>query len=153
MKICKYCNVKKDYESFYTGQKGCKECVKKRVKENRLQNIEHYLAYDRARANAPERVEARLKYSKTEAGIIAGNRAKKKWTKLNVIRRASAQMVNNAIRDGKMTKPIYCESCNKEDYRLHGHHDDYSFPLTVRWLCSSCHRKWHKENGNGLNGD
>jgi len=28
--------------------------------------------------------------------------------------------------------------------RIHAHHDDYNFPLRVRWLCYPHHFEWHK---------
>lgn len=61
--------------------------------------------------------------------------------------------IGNAIRDGKIEKKDICEECGLlPSYgSLHGHHDDYAFPLSVRWLCPGCHTKWHKENGEGKN--
>jgi hypothetical protein len=50
---------------------------------------------------------------------------------------------NHAIRDGKLNRER-CELC--ESKNSEAHHDDYNKPLSVRWLCFLCHRKWHKEN-------
>lgn len=45
----------------------------------------------------------------------------------------------------RLVRPEACENCNAipEHGPLHGHHDDYSKPLEVRWLCRSCHIKHH----------
>jgi hypothetical protein len=58
--------------------------------------------------------------------------------------------VNYAIASGKLT-PKPCEECGKGVYEtsdgrrgIHAHHDDYSKPLDVRWLCYSCHGKEHR---------
>lgn len=39
-------------------------------------------------------------------------------------------------------RPRACEAC-KQIRKLDGHHDDYSRPDDVRWLCRSCHMKHH----------
>ena len=51
--------------------------------------------------------------------------------------------VYTAVRAGRLERPDRCEGCGLEK-RLHAHHDDYSKPLKVRWLCGSCHRLAHR---------
>lgn len=46
-----------------------------------------------------------------------------------------------AVRSGRI-HPKPCEVCG--DTNVHGHHDDHSKPLEVRWLCPKCHRAEHK---------
>lgn len=48
--------------------------------------------------------------------------------------------VNNAIRDGRL-KPHPCHCGAKAQ----AHHDDYSRPLDVVWLCASHHAERHVE--------
>lgn len=45
-----------------------------------------------------------------------------------------------AIRGGKLQRQP-CEVCGAE--RVEAHHDDYSQPLNVRWLCPTHHREHH----------
>ena len=52
-------------------------------------------------------------------------------------------LVRVAVKSGELTKPSHCERCHKEK-KLQGHHDDYSKPLEVEWLCQSCHSQHHK---------
>jgi hypothetical protein len=52
-------------------------------------------------------------------------------------------LVRQAVRDGTIKKPHTCEKCGLARL-LHGHHEDYSKPLDVLWLCASCHAKEHK---------
>ena len=47
-----------------------------------------------------------------------------------------------AIRKGLLVMPETCERCQKRKARL-GHHEDYSKPLQVTWLCNPCHRAVH----------
>lgn len=61
-------------------------------------------------------------------------------------------ILDNAIRYGKLHNPEKCESCGSTDKftdgrtAIQGHHDDYNKPLNVRWLCQQCHHEWHKHN-------
>lgn len=52
------------------------------------------------------------------------------------------RILNNAVAYGKIEKPLRCETCNKK-HRLTAHHEDYSKPLEVEWLCYECHGRRH----------
>ena len=51
----------------------------------------------------------------------------------------------NAVRCGRIVKPKHCSRCGIEPlpHRLHGHHEDYEYPLRVEWLCAACHAECH----------
>ena len=53
------------------------------------------------------------------------------------------QKLYRAIRDGKI-KRRPCRVCNTT-YRVEGHHEDYSKPLKVLWLCTLHHKAKHKK--------
>lgn len=69
---------------------------------------------------------------------------------LNTMRRVSHLIVARALRTYEIEKSP-CEGCGSR--KTDAHHDDYSLPLDVRWLCRSCHKQWHVENGPGRNAD
>jgi hypothetical protein len=136
MKKCFKCGQEKELSEFYKhsqmadGHLGkCKECTRSDVRTNRKKNIDYYREYDRDRGNRQTReyiLEYREKYPKKYKAMT---------------------MVNNAIRDGRMKRET-CEICGN---KAHAHHDNYDYPLSVRWLCSAHHKQWHMENGEGLN--
>ena len=158
-KKCFKCGEIKPLSAFYKHKKmadgrvnKCKECNKLDVRNNYRANIDYYKEREKVRAALPHRVEARKRYAKTDEGKSSGNRAKKAWGKRNPIKRGAAIVVGNAVRDGKLIKPDSCSKCSNTPSSLHAHHDDYAFPLAVRWLCPGCHTAWHKENGEAANG-
>jgi hypothetical protein len=58
-------------------------------------------------------------------------------------RYAAHVAVNNAVRDGRLIR-AGCEVCGVAD--ADAHHDDYSRPLVVRWLCGVHHKQWHRDH-------
>jgi len=52
-------------------------------------------------------------------------------------------MVENHLARGKLEK-MPCERCGSS-VNVHAHHDDYSRPLDVMWLCAKHHKERHKE--------
>jgi len=51
--------------------------------------------------------------------------------------------VENAIAKGQLIR-MPCEKCGA--IRVDAHHDDYSKPLSVRWLCRGHHLEYHRSN-------
>lgn len=51
--------------------------------------------------------------------------------------------LNVYVRRGKVPRGTSCEVCDAPDPEAH--HDDYSKPLEVRWLCRACHLAHHLE--------
>lgn len=56
------------------------------------------------------------------------------------LRSHARALVSSAIRWGKMAKKP-CETC--AEIVVQAHHDDYSKPLEVRWLCKVHHGMAH----------
>ena len=52
--------------------------------------------------------------------------------------------VRSAVRDGRLFRPDNCSECGVK-CTPHGHHEDYSKPLVVEWLCKICHRARHPQ--------
>lgn len=121
----------------------CKACWRAKVKAHREANADYFKEYDRQRANLPHRMEARMSYARTPEGKEALRRGTKAWIERNPLKRAAQISVGNALRDGKLARKP-CEVCSAE--RAHAHHDDYTKPLDVRWLCTTHHAEWHKHN-------
>ena len=124
MKLAAQFQVRKASKDGLTAS--CKECLSKR---------------DKAR-DTPERAAQRAKYAKSK-GKDVSNRAKKDWSKRNSTQVQANRQVSNAIRDGILIKSR-CEVCGSESTQAH--HDDYNFPLKIRWLCAKHHAEWHKHN-------
>lgn len=67
--------------------------------------------------------------------------ANKKWRAKNPLAYKAEWILAWEVKQGRIV-PQPCEVCGKT-VNVHGHHDDYSKPLEVRWLCSYHHRKLH----------
>jgi hypothetical protein len=146
VKRCFKCDAEKPLSDFYRhpamadGHLGkCKECAKRDVRQHR---IDHPLTV---------RLTEALKYRKRRLAHLArarewtaGNRqraaaAKRAWRTRYPDRKRASEMVNNAVRDGRMQKPETCDFCH-ERVEVSGHHWDYGQPYVVSWLCDRCHR-------------
>lgn len=133
-KICNKCGETKPLGEFYKeprntgGYSGhCKLCKLTICKVWREANKEQKAASVRAWNQAnPDKIKAHYE------------RMKDKWPEKIAARTA----VNNAVWRGKLIRQP-CEVCGALE--VHGHHDDYSKPLEVRWLCPKHHTEHHNQ--------
>jgi hypothetical protein len=129
---CKACLTEKALSDFYTSnQASCKECVKQRTRENRLQKIDHYRQYDRMRASQPHR------RANSYMQVKAWREANPTWRKVHA-------KVASALRNGLLKKQP-CWVCGQKAV---AHHPDYDRPLDVVWLCQPHHKQAHALVGN-----
>ena len=132
-KVCFKCGEKKPLTEFYKHSamadghvNKCKTCNKKDVSKNYRDNIDHYKEYDKERNS-----------NRTETLTITSREHRHR----NPEKYKARTALNNALRDGKIIKTP-CIKCGSEE-NIQGHHEDYSKPLEVEWLCFTCHRKDH----------
>ncbi len=130
-KKCFKCEKIKDLSMFYGHPRmrdkhfnKCIECSKADVLSHRANNLERIRAYDRKRNQLPQRIAGRNKYPSPE-------------------KRIAQHALGNAVRAGRIKKSKVCEDCGMSG-SVQGHHDDYSKPLKVIWLCVPCHAKRHR---------
>jgi len=120
----------------------CKECTKKDARENRAKNVFYYRQYDCKRAMNPERVLLRQKYAQSEhCKIYRANRLRE-YRKLYPEKNRAHNLVRQAVISGKIIKKP-CEICGTLN-NVQGHHEDYSKPLDVIWLCPIHHGWIHR---------
>lgn len=118
----------------------CKTCARQYHIDNRQVNLERNRQYHADNKQACNE-RSRQYYADNRQAMLEHD-AKRHKTPKGRARLA----VTNAVRDGVLFKPGRCEKCNEpfEKHLLHGHHEDYSKPLEVEWLCSKCHGKRHR---------
>ena len=135
----------------------CKKSSDKKYRENHQEKISEYLReYAKSHKekvneynkksywkNHEKQLDRHKKYRDdntdvcTEIGRI--------WRENNPEKHEAHKRLNIAVRSGKITRKN-CEVCGEE--KTHAHHNDYSKPLEVMWLCPKHHKEIHKEAKN-----
>jgi len=150
MKKCFKCGEEKELSEFYKHPQTkdgrlnkCKECSKKEVKKNRIDNVEHYKDYEKKRY---EKSGARYKnknyqeeYRKTERS----RESKRSWAKRNKHKRRAQGKLSKELNKNTIIRPVVCSICGCDKKNIEGHHHDYNKPLDVVWCCIECHGDIH----------
>lgn len=150
-KQCFKCRETKPLSKFYAhshmgdGHLGkCKTCTKRDAAERwgRLRSNPQWLSKERNRCRIKQ-----AKYRELGLAQQATPKSSRKWNHENKHKRKAEQMATYAQRKGLIKEPNACQSCGVSGIELEKHHPDYSKPLEVQWLCTTCHGKTrHKDN-------
>lgn len=148
MKTCFKCNTLKPLSEFYVhrqmadGHLGkCKSCTKAdtahRAEMLSQDPVWAWKEAERNRAKAKrQRESGRLKYDP-----ITKSASIRRYRQRFPEKHAAHNAVANAIRTGAIKR----EPCCKCGRKAHAHHDHYSKPLDVMWLCPEHHALRHVE--------
>ncbi len=146
MKICFKCGDEQPLSEFYKHSamadghlNKCKTCTKKDVTAHRNNNLDSVRSYDRGRGELEHRKARVREYQRTHRAIVKA--AKERWTKGNRVKARARFLVWKALQSSKLVRQP-CEVCGNS--ATQAHHDDYSKPLEVRWLCDYHHKEHHK---------
>ena len=133
-KICRGCGknlIMTDYYKHKQMADGhlnmCKTCVKSRISNERAANLDKHRLRDKIRNSN------RWDYMSKQS---------QKTRQMNPEKYKARAAVSNALRDGRLERGP-CEVCGA--LKVQGHHDDYSKPLEVRWLCKKHHDEYHAQ--------
>jgi len=116
--ICRRCGMESTDPALFIKPKGrpfCRKCQNKEQRE--------------LRARQPKRLR----------NLKKAREAARRYASRNPEKRRAWNRVFHAVERGHMQKPDRCSECGKTG-RLEAHHEDYSKPLEVEWLCRKCHQ-------------
>lgn len=130
-KTCMKCGISKPLTEFYMRKTGpnryyasCKKCCR----------LHAQAIYD------PEKQKVyRAKKMTRGMEIEVNRRQREKYPEKYSARRKAREAVKQGLIEKKS-----CEVCS--DTKVDGHHDDYSKPLEVRWLCRIHHMMIHRKD-------
>lgn len=135
MKSCSRCRKLKSASDFARNasepdglQRACRSCRTEIQRESRRRRA------DGARVRA-RRYHAR---NATQARTRAAN-----YKVANPEVALAHKLVSRAIVAGELQRASECSLCGSSAFAIQAHHEDYSKPLAVRWLCAPCHKSLH----------
>jgi hypothetical protein len=87
-------------------------------------------------------------YKKAYKASARGKDVDRRYEERHRDKHLARRAIDNAVQNGRIIKPDRCSECGAKCLP-HGHHDDYTKPLDVRWLCARCHVEVHRQRGVG----
>ncbi len=148
MKPCICCGRIKPIDDFYRHPmmsdghlNKCVACVKMHTKQriDRLKLNAEWVLKEALRCRIKSRNRRALMPKPTPEENLKRNSLK---SALRIFRKKATTKVSNAIRDKRLHRRP-CAKCG--NLSVEAHHEDYSKPLEVVWLCKKHHMERHVE--------
>lgn len=149
MKTCFKCGLSLPIEEFYRHPKmadghlgKCKSCTKKDT-QSRYQRVSLDGSWVARKRQDSRELYAALPTDERPYKKVTPQKRKgyiSTYRERYPERRVADHAVNNALRSGRLIRKP-CEVCGET--KAQAHHDDYSKPLDVRWLCQRHHSEHH----------
>ena len=118
-------------------------CYYRYMGRSAFQSKEEYNAYMREyRKRNLERIRAYKRWYNAEYRMLHGYPNEEKWQKKNPEKVRASSKARYALAIGKIQK-LPCRDCGSMKSVMH--HEDYSKPCDVIWLCGACHARVHKK--------
>lgn len=170
VKRCPKCDTMKPFEGFYRNKSAkdgrsslCKECTRSAVHKYRAsdkgkakeaeyfssdkfkETQRRFLKSDKGKACRKRYTgsEKYLELLRTEPYREMNRRGQERYraTEAGQIKNKARTKVRLALRSGKLER-LPCDVCGSTD-KVESHHQDYSKPLEVLWLCKEHHAQAH----------
>jgi len=149
---CSKCGVEKPAAEFGTApfhlkrnglRSQCMACEYELCQKWRDENRGRWLesvATNRSKNREREKEKSRASYYRRVPQVLEQN---KRYEKANPEKVRAHKLVTLAVKRGDLIKPSTCSKCGVEE-KLDAHHENYLWPLKVKWLCHPCHKTLHK---------
>ena len=151
MKDCIGCSCTKplsDFPKRKDAKDGCRNtcntCTNSDWKEYKQGNRESYLENARRYTRTEKGRELRKSWRLSAKGREINREYQERYRLESPEKHKAHYLLAYAVKTGKVTKSENCNKCGSSDH-IHGHHEDYSKPLEVEWICAICHVALHKE--------
>lgn len=148
MKQCIHCDRMLPLSEFYRHAQmadghlnACRDCKRSYQRRRNRENPERSRASDRAKRRKNPRLYAEAQKRWAKENRVRRNEIASSWRKRNKDKVRAQAAVKRAIGRGELVRQP-CEQCGAQS--VHAHHDDYTQPLDVRWLCPKCHGRHHQ---------
>lgn len=163
MRTCKKCGETKPITEFYKHgdyyATQCKDCAREYSRDYTREHREERLKYSKEYYHSHKEQAREYKRKWEEKNRGWKNECARKWSrehkeqllekqrkyrKKNPEKCRAQSLVNSYVARGKIIRPMQCEVCGKIG-RTDAHHEDYTKPLDVIWVCRKCHAMLDKK--------
>jgi hypothetical protein len=137
----------KDLDEFYTHPRmadghlnKCKTCTRGDSNKRRTEHPDVVAQYESERSQRVERKDVQREYAQ-KRDPEQKRATHKRYSESHKVEISARGKVQHALKSGALVRGR-CEVCGS--YETQAHHEDYTKPLEVRWLCSLHHGEMHR---------